>query len=159
MEKFEGADGGPAAEVKVKGVKNIHAFLGERTRLLKEESFDVVFSVSVIEHVPDNKLPDFLAEGLDILKTGGLWLHAIDLYVDNESTPAAQRRFDAYRKWVDHPALEPIGEVFDGPPAFRCDMASNPDSVMYQWGKIAPALIETRQKTQSVSLLVALRKI
>ncbi len=139
----------------------MHAFLGERSGLLEPETFDVVYSVSVVEHVPDGALPGFLDEGLEVLKDGGLWLHAIDLYVDNESAPAAvatQRRFDAYRTWVDHPALQPLGNVYEGLPVFSCDMASNPDNVMYQWGKVAPALNEKRQQAQSVSLLVALRK-
>ncbi len=158
VEKFEGADGGPKVEFKIQKVRNVFAFLGERTGLLQKDSFDAVFSVSVIEHIPDNRLSDFLAEGIDILRQGGLWLHAIDLYLENEPTAEAERRLNAYRKWVDHPAFEPIGAVYDGPAAFSCDMATNPDDVMYDWGKIAPALIEKRKRAQSVTLIMGLRK-
>ncbi|ODA68670.1 hypothetical protein A7A08_00502 [Methyloligella halotolerans] len=158
VEKFEGVDGGPNREIRVRNVKNLHAFLGERTGLLPKQSFDILFSVSVVEHVPSPKLTDFLDEGVDALKDGGLWLHAIDLYLSDEPTPEARHRYDAYRAWLDHPDLEPVGAIYDGPVVFTCDMASNPDNIMYQWGRVAPALIEKRQRSQSVSLLVALRK-
>ena len=37
-------------------------------------------------------------------------------------------------------------------------MASNPDHVMFQWGKVAPKLIDLRRRAQSTSILLAARK-
>ncbi|MEZ5981150.1 MAG: methyltransferase domain-containing protein [Parvularculaceae bacterium] len=158
IDKFEGADGGPAKVIRIRGVTNVQTFLGERSPLLNADQFDIVFSISVIEHVPTAALGDFLEDGLRILKSGGLWLHAIDFYLDDAPDAGVAARFEKYRTWLSHPMLEPLGAVYDGPPRFTCDMATNPDNVMHGWGKIAPKLIELRQKAQSVSLLLGARK-
>lgn len=158
IEKFEGADGGPRDEIVLENVQNLHAFVGERSGVIPAEFFDVVFSVSVVEHVPDNRLDDFLAEGVDLLKPGGLWLHAIDLYLEDEPSEYWRKRYARYRAWVDHPRLTPLGPVLDEPLRFRNDIASNPDHVMHSWARIVPQLDGLRQVAQSVSLLMALRK-
>ncbi|MEQ8934397.1 MAG: hypothetical protein RIE56_01230, partial [Amphiplicatus sp.] len=77
----------------------------------------------------------------------------------NEPSEYWVSRYEAYKAWLTHPQLEPIGPVHEGPLRFSCDMASNPDNVMYNWGKIAPNLIELRQRAQSVSLILAARKL
>ncbi len=118
IEKFEGADGGPGAEIKIDNVTNVLVFLGEKSPLLKEDFFDVVFSVSVVEHVPTPGLSAFLDDGLRILKSGGLWLHAIDIYIEDEPSAYWRERFDAYRSWMSHPALAPIGDVNEAPLRF-----------------------------------------
>ncbi|NKB82225.1 MAG: hypothetical protein GKS05_10140 [Nitrospirales bacterium] len=59
VDKFEGMDGGPKYEITIPKVQNLKTFLGEYSDLLKENSFDLLFSVSVVEHVPVNKLDDF----------------------------------------------------------------------------------------------------
>ena len=158
VDKFAGANGGPSKVIHIKGVTNVQAFLGERSAQLKDDQFDIVFSISVIEHVPTPALNDFFDDGLRILKPGGLWLHAIDFYLEDEPSANIVARFAKHREWLAHPKLEPVGEVFDGPARFTCDMATNPDNFMHSWGKVAPKLIELRQKAQSVSLLLAARK-
>lgn len=158
IEKFQGADGGPPKEIKIENVTNILVFLGEHAPQIKNDFFDVVFSVSVVEHVPTPGLKDFLEDGLRVLKPGGLWLHAIDIYIEDEPSDYWRERYDAYRSWMNHPALAPVGEVSDAPLRFTCDVATNPDEVMYNWGRIAPNLIGLRQRAQSASLLVAARK-
>jgi SAM-dependent methyltransferase len=159
IERFEGVDGGPKGIIEIPGVTNYLTFLGEFSPELPEAHFDVVFSVSVIEHVPTDKLKDVLEDGLRILKPGGLFLHAIDMYVEDEPSEPFRSRFEAYRQWFAlGTGLEPTGPVFDGALAFSCDMATNPDNTMYEWGKVAPSLIELRQRAQSVSLLLSGRK-
>jgi len=158
VDKFEGADGGPSKPVRIRGVRNVEAFLGEGSALLPDGAFDVVFSISVIEHVPDAALDAFVEDGLRILKPGGLWLHAIDMYVEDEPGEQPRRRFERYRQWAEDSRFEPEGEVYRGPLAFSCAMASNPDNVMHQWGRLAPKLTALRKRAQSVSLLTALRK-
>jgi hypothetical protein len=159
IEKFEGADGGPAREVVIRGVKNVKAFLGEYTDEIEPSSLDVVFSVSVVEHVPNGRLTAFLDDGMRLLKAGGLWLHAIDIYLtDDPPDPYQKGRFEAYRSWFQDRRLVPLGAIFEGVPLFTCDIGTNPDNTMYQWGKIAPALIPLRQRAQSVSLLLGATK-
>lgn len=158
VEKFEGADGGPSKEVRLKGVKNIKVFLGEHSGLLEADKFDVVFSVSVIEHVGASQLDAFFEDGLRILKPGGLWLHAIDMYLDEAPSAVIRHRFKRYRAWMESDRIAPTGPVFDGEAKFTTDMATNPDNVMYMWGKVAPSLIEFRKQAQSVSIILAGRK-
>ena len=158
VEKFEGQDGGPGKEVKVRGVENVKVFLGENSPLLPTNSFDIVFSVSVIEHVPTGQLDAFFEDGLRILKPGGLWLHAIDIYLEDSPQHFIKDRFERYRDWVRDPRIDPVGNILDGEPAFSPDIATNPDNVMYEWGKVAPKLIALRQQAQSASLLLAGRK-
>ncbi len=158
IEKFEGADGGPAEEIEIDGVENKKVFLGEFSDDLQPDFFDVVFSVSVVEHVPNDMLGLFLDDGIRILKPGGLFLHAIDVYIQDQPNDAHIARFDAYRAWVDDSRLEALDRVYRGSLQFTCDMVTNPDLTMYNWGRLAPQLIELRQRAQSTSLLVAARK-
>ncbi len=158
IEKFEGSDGGPKKVIEIEGVRNVFAFLGEFAPDLKDDTFDVVYSISVIEHVPHAHLNVFFDDGMRILKKGGLWLHAIDFYLEDEPSDAQKTRFEAYRKWMGDPRLKPLGPIFTGEPRFTCDMATNPDNVMYSWGQIAPALIPLRKVAQSVSILLGARK-
>lgn len=158
VEKFEGAGNGPKKEVVIKRVTNVSVFLGEQSETLKTDFFDVVFSISVVEHVPTPSLQAFLEDGVRILKPGGLWLHAIDMYVTDNPEPPREKLFGIYRDWLDHPQLEPVGPVYDGPLKFSCDMATNPDNIMYQWGQSAPSLDPLRQRAQSVSIILAARK-
>lgn len=158
IEKFEGADGGPSGEIRIPGVRNVLAFLGERSPELADNSFDAIFSISVIEHIPNDKLSAFFDDGLRVLKPGGLWLHAIDFYIEDKPSPYNCNRFDAYRRWLHSLRLKSLGPIYEGDPTFNCDMATNPDNVMYEWGKISPKIIPLRQRAQSVSIVLAARK-
>ena len=158
IEKFEGLAVGPTSEIKIDKVENIIAFLGEYSGKIEKNSFDVAFSVSVVEHVPEGAMDDFLSEGIEILKPGGLWLHAIDIYIEDQPSEFWLMRYDLYRKWASDPRLEPIGTVNTRDLRFTCDIASNPDNIMHDWGSISPSLIGLRQKAQSVSILAGFRK-
>ncbi len=160
MEPFDGNDGGPAKSVSIRHVKNIASLLGDFNDDIADESFDIVFSISVIEHIPNDRLDKFFEDGLRILRPGGLWLHAIDAYVGSEPDRHVQKRIDIYRGWAACPKkTEPVGEIFDGKAVFTADMASNPDDVMHSWGRVAPSLIKRRLQAQGVSAIVAARKI
>ncbi len=160
IEPFEGNDGGPAEAVKIAGVKNIRSLLGENSAEIDDESFDVVFSISVVEHIPEKNLQAFFDDGMRILRPGGLWLHAIDNYLGDKPNPFISRRVDTYRHWAATPGVtEPVGNIFEGPAVFSADMASNPDDVMHAWGRVAPNLVELRKEAQGVSAIVASRKV
>lgn len=160
IEPFAGNDGGPAQAVNIPGVKNVRALLGEDTSELNDESFDVVFSISVVEHIPYRQLNAFFEDGLRILRPGGLWLHAIDSYLGDEPNKHISDRIAIYRSWASAPGkTEPVGDIFDGPLVFSSDMASNPDDIMHAWGRVAPDLVEKRKSMQGVSVVVASRKV
>ncbi len=161
VEKFEGKGGGPTTESPIPNVRTVSAYLGEKSPLLVAESFDIVFSISVVEHVgTTEELAAFHEDQLRILKPGGMFMHAIDLYLEDEPSPYHVQRFDTYRSWVtSSESVRPVGEVYGGPCRFTCDLATNPDNVMYAWGRVAPQLIELRQAAQVASVLVAGRKL
>ena len=158
IEKFEGADGGPEQEIRIDGVKNIKVFVGEFSNQLADDSFDVAFSVSVVEHVPSSMLEDYFRDCIRIIKPGGLFLHAIDFYLSDRPSAGQIERFEAYRQWTTSKDLDWVGGIYRGPLQFSCTMATNPDLTMYNWGKASPTLINTRLRSQSVSLLTAARK-
>ena len=115
IEKFGGADNGPVDEVLIPGVTNIHAYVGENDEKLVSDSFDLLFSVSVVEHVPDDKFEKFIVDCMRILKPGGRMIHAIDMYISDEPTDFWKNRFSMYRNTVTkRQGLAPIGPCIFG---------------------------------------------
>ncbi|MEM7768139.1 MAG: methyltransferase domain-containing protein [Pseudomonadota bacterium] len=160
VERFEGVGNGPKTVQTIEGAETVDAYLGDHDPRLEAGRFDVVFSISVVEHIPLANLDAFFDDGMRILKPGGLWLHAIDMYLGETPMPAASRLFEVYRSWAQREGVcEPVGDIFDGEPVFRCDMATNPDNIMHLWGKSVPALNERRQQAQGCAILVGARKL
>lgn len=159
IEKFEGADNGPEGEIQVAGVTNIKTFVGDFSSLIKDNTFDVLFSISVAEHVEDKNFENFFKDCARILKPGGYMFHAIDMYIANEPTAFWKNRYEMYRKAVTNSKfVEPLDFVRKGPFSFENDMASNPDNIMYGWKTISPPLNHLRQNAQSVSIKLGAKK-
>ena len=159
VDKLEGQHGGPKGEQALPNVETVRVFLGEFSDQLEESSFDLVISVSVVEHVPDAMLGPFLDDALRIMKPGAVSLHAIDMYLADAEIPASKRRLDRYRAWLEDPRLRPLGEMEADRAVFSTDMATNPDMTMWYWNRTAPALKELRETAQSVSLLLGFAKV
>ena len=160
IEPFEGADNGPESEIVIAGVQNIRTMVGTFDSSIADSSFDILFSISVVEHVEDSDFQSFFEDCVRILKPGGIMYHAIDLYVSEDPTPFWMNRFEMYRDAVTrHPEVKPLDNVFDGPLRFSTDIASNPDPIMHGWKTISPALDDLRQVAQSVSLKIAVEKL
>ncbi len=51
---------------------------------LADESFDRVFSISTIEHIPETELPALMQEIERVLKPGGYFIATVDLFLDLE---------------------------------------------------------------------------
>ena len=162
VDKFEGLGNGPKEVAKIKGVEVVPTYMGEFSKKLQDESFDVVFSVSVLEHVPSEKLGDCFADMSRLLPPGGWMLHAIDVYLyENDRV---MPRLDEYRQaaeleslnlaWLGDPVLGP------SPARFHCDYATNSVQELAEWNRLAPtaALRELRCTTQSCSIKMALVK-
>lgn len=155
IEKFSGVAGGPSSEIFIDQVTNINAHVGDFSDLLPSDFFDALFSISVVEHIPNLALGAFLEDQVRVLRVGGHFLHAIDLYIENVPDVYHENRWNIYRDWVTKDdRIEAVGKVDFGSLRFSPAMVSNPDDIMYLWGKVAPHLNELRKRAQCVSVIV-----
>ncbi|MCR6644465.1 MAG: class I SAM-dependent methyltransferase [Terricaulis sp.] len=152
--------GGVGKLPKIPGAKNIVATIGEFSSDVPEAHFDAVYSISVVEHVPDAMVEDFFKDCRRILKPGGEMMHLIDLYVETDPSQnaAVNQRLELYRKAFSL-GFEPLGEILPpGGIAFDCRYASNPDNMMNRWNKSAPGLREKRLRSQACTLIMLARR-
>ncbi|MEQ8557175.1 MAG: class I SAM-dependent methyltransferase [Henriciella sp.] len=166
-DKFEGYGIGPKEEIDIKKVKNVNVFLGEYSDQLPAEYFDYIFSISVVEHVPNDMLEDFFLDCSRVMKPGGYMTHAIDLYVGDDS-PENEFRFkvneNRIKRYLECSVAPETKFEFVVAPAitesfyFRTKFATNSDWTMWEWGRFAKKLDETRRNTQSISLKCRWRK-
>lgn len=157
VDRFEGQGNGPRAVQEIDGVNTVVAFMGDFDRRIPSDYFDYVISVSVVEHIPPDAIENVFLDCARVLKPGGEVYHAIDLYLFD--TPAGSSGLiSRYRK-------EYLGLYFIEPPAidetvsFKCHYASNPDSELYRWNKVAPHMNAVRIRAQSASIKAGWRKV
>src|SRR3546814_15759679 len=83
----------------------------------------------------------------------GLAIHTIDLYLGDEPDAKVAGRLKHYREIPVRYGLVPVEPpVIGDNVAFECDMASNSDWGMRRWTKPLPAIRNTREVRQAVSL-------
>ncbi len=58
----------------------VQGLLGKSQALLPEDHFDLVFSISVIEHIDSAHMPAVTAEARRVLRASGVLLNTIDIY-------------------------------------------------------------------------------
>lgn len=158
IEPFEGAGNGPRKSCSLTGVECVNSYLGAFSPLLKDAEFDLVYSISVIEHVADADLTAFFQDMFRILKPGGQAWHAIDVYLRDENDHTVAQRTAAVFKAALDAGFKPIQEEDMPESRFCCAYASNPDLVMRQWNQSVPSLQAKRAVSQSVSLILGLNK-
>ena len=57
----------------------VESFIGEFNELLPENYFDLIFSISVLEHIPNEKVSTAFKDMARVVKPGGYIVHTIDL--------------------------------------------------------------------------------
>jgi len=152
IDKFEGAGNGPIEPIGIENVKLLPWYVGSESKEnITDEFFDVMFSVSVIEHITDENLNEFFQEAHRMLKKGGLSIHMIDHYISTNGETNIHKynedRFDKYAQFVDEVSHLKKRGLFK----FTSDLATNPDQTMYAWNLMVPSLKEVRLSHQSVS--------
>lgn len=157
IDRFEGQGKGPNSEIRIPHVRNVRVFMGEFSDQLQDNEFDLTFSISVIEHVPNQNLAKFFEDVHRITRSGGLTIHLIDMYVGDtpSDNASASERLRLYTKAFLPDLFRP------GDPAqiidkveFSCTFATNPDNVMRIWNRMIPELTEVRKRSQSCSLIL-----
>ena len=160
-EKFEGLGAGPRKVIKTPGVKNVFTYLGDFSTELPDDYFDIVFSISVVEHVETDKLADMFLDIARILKPGGKTFHAIDVYLFDPqkfSEPSAVYTSNRIKAYLDIPDMTEGTLKFIEPPlavkepGFSCEYASNSDREILAWNRAVPHLAPIRAIAQSCSL-------
>jgi SAM-dependent methyltransferase len=164
IEEFKGVGQGPIQEISFQGVTNIHALVGDSHGSINNDEFDVIFSVSVIEHVPDDKLTDFFVDCHRILKPGGLMIHLIDIYLEDDhfGNTNVAKRIMLYRSFLDEKLFSPLSNPeinTEMDVRFSTKYATNPDNVMNVWNRVVPQLKNKREISQSCSLLMGCRSM
>lgn len=157
IEEFRGENGGPSSEIVIENVENISTKIGEFSELVESESFDTVFSISVVEHVGSDRLKGFFRDCHRILRPGGIMCHLIDIYLEdvNGDNRYASSRIELYREPFETGLFEAKGDLLVSKEAvFSTRYVTNPDNVMMLWNRSAPHLVEKRQCAQSCSLLM-----
>src|SRR5262245_1417999 len=84
IDPLEGDHGGPKGTgARQRTYTQLYGEIGTDASkaLLQDASFDVVFSISVVEHVPSSALEAFWVDIARILRTGGRMIHLIDTYL------------------------------------------------------------------------------
>jgi SAM-dependent methyltransferase len=163
IDTFQGLGNGPTDRPQDTPYKIVPCLVGAFDKRLADASFDIVFSISVVEHVSSESLESFHEDCVRILRPGGLLIHLIDLYLRDkpEQNKGAVDRVTSYLEWLRHPLCIPICKQEILKPhelRFSCSFATNPDNVMNRWNKVAPSLAALRADAQSVSLLFAAKR-
>lgn len=86
LDKFEGLGNGPKVLPPNPRYKIVPAYIGEFASELPDEYFDLVFSASVLEHIPEDEalFKNILDDMQRVLKPGGHSMHCIDFgYKEN----------------------------------------------------------------------------
>jgi SAM-dependent methyltransferase len=166
IDRLEGAGAGPIGAPKHSDFQLVRTFLGDFSAELPNGYFDVVFSISVVEHIPNDAYAKFVRDAVRILKPGGLFLHAIDVYLldagaKHRYCDALASRMTLYRQ-TD--ALSEGALVWLMDPVVGADLhasaryATNNMDELFQWNRIAPTLRDVREQANSCSLKLAMRK-
>lgn len=156
IDEYKGEGGGPKSRPNINGVEFINCVVGNSEGHIKDESFDIVFSVSVVEHVPSDQLEKFFRDCRRILKPGGLLVHLIDVYAEDGEDGNSQlwERAKYYLAPFHAGVFAPTGELEFQSAAdlkFRTSFATNPDNIMRDWNVASPTLVEKRKLAQSCS--------
>ena len=121
VDKLEGLGNGPK-HINAKNVKLIRDYIGTYNKELPENYFDFVFSISVLEHVPQND-EGFLMSIIDdtnrVLKVGGYSLHLFDVVLKDglakEFSKLIHLMFDVMptcNKYVDVVEADKDGDIY-----------------------------------------------
>ena len=133
----------------------VNALLGDFSQDLPDGYFDIVFSISVMEHIPASAIPAFWEDHARIMRPGGIAYHAIDFYLGDKPLSVNETRLDSYLEGIQKNGLQLIGVPnITRPAIFSASFASAPDLTMLHMNEISPALAAARHHRQNVSLAV-----
>ena len=159
IDKFEGVGQGPTVASVCDDITTIKAYLGEFSEEIPSNYFDCVFSISVVEHVPNRQLDSFFLDLERILRPGGIMIHAIDCYLSDENNNSAN-----WMKYIETVSRVCRSLVLIEPASINAElkfstaMASDPDINMWKRNNLVPKLSGCRERAQCISIEAGWRK-
>ena len=113
LDKLEGSGFGPTDLLDDEGFHLVKDYIGSFSRLLPEASFDLIYSISTMEHFPkDEQTVQNIINDMDrLLKPGGFCLHSVDalLFEDHFFVhPLVKKIFDAGLTTYPLPSFEQL---------------------------------------------------
>lgn len=160
----KGVGGGATSRPSIKNLQFIDCGIGKSHLYIPDSSYDIVFSVSVLEHVPDQELRGIFEDCWRILKPNGLMVHLINAYVEDAkgNNGYIWGRIKSYSEPFYEGRFCPTGDIEFSTledVAFRTTLASNPDDLIHSWNQMVPSLVEKRKVSQSCTIEMAGRRI
>lgn len=166
-DKLLGEGNGPRSITTNDRVRLVRSYFGDFDPDIPDAYFDILFSVSVVEHIENEKLDAFMDDTIRVLKPGGCALHAVDLNLCDADMIGRPRfanqvaKIDHYREltearsnkieWLEPPRLK-------APAIASATYAANSSNTLYRWAKRFPDRRRSREICQSVSLKWGFRK-
>lgn len=111
LDKFEGVGNGPKGKPASSiGYTWVEAYAGEFHKDLPDGYFDLVFSISVLEHIPrDNKIyDDIIADCNRVLKSGAYSIHLLDIVLPGWRHPFIEYAFEVQPMFTELFSLSDI---------------------------------------------------
>ena len=161
IDKLEGIGNGPVGARSSPGIVYINAYLGNTKGYIEDAFFDIVFSISVVEHIDKEYLPAFFADNARIIRPEGLSFHLIDILCGDKEPSQWNIERNSITSQEFFKYFTPLSDqiIAPGDSKFSCSYATNPDNAMNEWNKIVPSAKEQFAASQSCTLFLAGKKI
>jgi len=147
--------GGSTKKPETDEYQLIECLVGKSRGLIKDDYFDILCSVSVVENIPPEILVDFILDHYRIMKPGGYAVHLVDFYCNDDGAwerGITPQLFDAL-KHIDSGFKADIEDW-----SFKTKYCTNDDLTMYKWNQSFPAIATTRESYQCCSFVFELYK-
>jgi SAM-dependent methyltransferase len=142
--------------------RHVFCAMGESAGQIPDASFDVVYSISVLEHVPTNVMPKVFADMTRVLRPGGRMIHLVDSYLrDFDGDNSEPKRYvQIMSETMNNGKLKPAGRIMPVEEVFfRGAYATNPDYLVWVWNKEAPWMTPIRTVAQACSFIFDARRV
>ncbi len=151
VDKFEGIGQGPTEIREEDGVEVVKAFMGEFSSSVPQ--VDIIFSISVIEHIPFEGYGDAFLDMARCLIPGGTMIHTIDLPLADIPLSHSDTRISLLSKSVEKAGLQwRVQPKLMPGTVFTSDMASHSDLEMWKWIHISKDVKRMADHNQLVSI-------
>ncbi len=172
VDKLEGLGHGPIGPIApLKNVKLVKSYLGEFSNEIPDDYFDVVYSISVVEHIQKEQIKDTFLDIKRVLKKNGESYHVIDFFVGDENSYIIRETIqdisymtNFFLSTIQEAGLSLIDKkIMDIKTIkFKPTYATLNDSTLHKWLTIQPSNTSLRRYAESnqvVSLKLGFRKM